>query len=163
MTVRASAKRRRRGVLAVEGSIVYSVLFLLLLGLIVGGIGVFRYQQTACLAREGARWASLHGGDWQTENNQQTTTQEQILQKGVLPFAAGMDPASVSIQVDYVNRAASQVSEWDQVSHPPTGRDVANNLVTNRVRVTVTYQWMPGALLVGPLYLTSTSEVTMWY
>jgi Flp pilus assembly protein TadG len=163
MAVRASTGRKRRGALAVEGSIVYSVLFILLLGLIVGGIGVFRYQQTACLAREGARWASLHGSDWQTENDQQTTTQDQILQQGVLPFAAGMDPASVSIQVDYVNRATNQVFGWDRVGHPVTGRDVANNLVTNRVRVTVTYQWIPGALLLGPLYLTSTSEVTMWY
>jgi hypothetical protein len=139
------------------------VLFILLLGLIVGGIGVFRYQQTACLAREGARWASLHGSDWQTEGKQQPSTQEQILQQGVLPFAAGMDPSSVSIQVEFVDRAANQVSEWDQVKHPTTSRDVANNLVTNRVRVTVTYQWVPGALVAGPFYLTSSSEVTMWY
>jgi Flp pilus assembly protein TadG len=163
MAVRAGAKRKRRGALAVEGAIVYSVLFILLLGLIVGGIGVFRYQQAACLAREGARWASLRGGDWQTDNNQQATTQEQILQQGVLPFAAGMDPSSVAIQVEFVNRAANQVSAWDKVSHPPTSRDLLNNVATNRVRVTVSYQWVPGALLVGPLYLTSTSEVTMWY
>jgi hypothetical protein len=85
------------------------------------------------------------------------------MQQGVLPFAAGMDPASVSIQVEFVDRAANQVSDWDKVSHPPTSRDAANNLVTNRVRITVSYQWVPGALLVGPLVLTSSSEVTMWY
>ncbi len=153
----------RRAALAVEGAVVYSVLFLILLALIVGGIGVFRYQQVALLAREGARWASVHGADWQTENQQAACTQDQITQQAVLPMAAGMDPAAVSVQVQFVDRVAGAASDWDTVSHPPTSRDGMNNVVTNRVRVTVTYQWTPGALLVGPLYLKSTSEMVMWY
>jgi Flp pilus assembly protein TadG len=151
------------GALAVEGAIVYSVLFLLILGIIIGGIGVFRYQQVACLAREGARWASVHGGDWQTDSGKAASTESQVLQQAVLPLAAGMDPAAVSIQVQFVDRAANSVSAWDKVSHPPQSRDSANNLVNNRVRVTVTYQWVPGGLLNGPLYITSTSEMAMWY
>ena len=163
MTRRASAERKRTGALAVEAAIVYSVLFILILGLIVGGIGVFRYQQVACMAREGARWASVHGGDWQTDTTQPAAAQDDILQQAVLPFGVGMDPTAVSIQVQLVDRAAPKVSEWDKVGHPPTARDSSSNLVTNRVRVTVTYRWIPGALLVGPLNLSSSSEVNMWY
>jgi Flp pilus assembly protein TadG len=163
MTARASAQGQRRGALAVEGAIVYSVLLVLLLALIVGGIGVFRYQQVACMAREGARWASLHGADWQWDGNYKPSTQDQVLQQAVLPFAVGMDPSAVSIQVQFLDRASGSASGWDSVGHPINSRDDVNNRVTNRVRVTVTYQWVPGALLTSPLYLTSSSEVTMWY
>jgi Flp pilus assembly protein TadG len=154
---------KRAGALAVEAAIVYSVLFVLLFGLIAGGIGIFRYQQAACLAREGARWASVHGDDWQSDLNIAACTADQIRQQGVLPLAARMDPAALSVQVQFINRAAGTVSDWDQVGHPPTSLDAANNLVTNRVRITVTYRWTPGALLVGPLYLKSTSEMSMSY
>src|SRR5262245_51612057 len=161
MTQRVQAKRT--GALAVEAAIVYSVLFVLLFGLIAGGIGIFRYQQVACMAREGARWASVHGSDWQANTQHAASTADDILQLGMLPLAARMDPALLSVQVQFVDRSANTNSDWDRVSHPPTSLDAANNMVTNRVRVTVTYQWMPGALLVGPLYLKSTSEMSMSY
>ena len=153
----------RRGALAVEGAIVFSVWFVVMLALIVGGIGVFRYQQVACLAREGSRWASVHGSDWQAEQGVSASSQNDVLQQAVLPLAVGMDPSAISIEVQFIDRVAGKVSAWDTVSHPPVGVDGANNNVTNRVRVTVTYQWTPGALMGGPLYLTSTSEMLMWY
>lgn len=156
-------RRSRAGALAVEGAIVYSVVCVLFFGLIVGGIGVFRYQQVALLAREGARFAAVHGSDWQSDNNQSACTASQILEQGVLPRAASMAPSAVSINVQFVNRAAGTVSDWDKAAHPPTSLDNVNNTVTNRVRITVTYEWVPGALMVGPLYLTSTSELSMSY
>lgn len=154
---------RRAGGLAVEAAIVYSTVLLLFLALIVGGIGVFRYQQVAMLAREATRYAAVHGSDWQSDNNQSPCTQAQILQQAVLPRAASMATAAVSIEAQFVNRAAGRVSDWDTVAHPPTSLDDQNNTVTNRVRVTVTYQWVPSALIVGPLYLSSTSELSMSY
>ena len=42
---------RRRGAVAVEAAVVYPVLFLLLLGVIVGGMGVFRYQMANVLSK----------------------------------------------------------------------------------------------------------------
>ncbi len=163
MSRRVRHRHRRAGALAVEGAIVYPVVFVLFFALIVGGIGVFRYQQVALLAREGARWAAVHGSDWQADQNQSACTQDQILQQAVLPRAASMAPSAVTIRVEFVNRAAGTVSEWDKVAHPPTSLDNVNNTVTNRVRVTVTYEWVPGALLVGPLYLSSISELSMSY
>src|SRR3954469_8252947 len=147
----------RRGALAVEGAIVYGVLFLLVLTIVVGGVGVFRYQQVACLAREGSRWAAVHGADYQTDNKAAAVTQDDVLKKAVLPMAAGMDPSAVAAQVQFIDRAAGTASAWDGSAHPPTGRARSGDLATNRVRVTVTYQWMPGALLAGPLTLSSTS------
>ena len=66
------------------------VYLLLLLSLIVGGLGVFHYQQTACLAQEAARWASVRGSDYQKDTNQPSPTTQQILQQ-VTPLAVGMD------------------------------------------------------------------------
>jgi hypothetical protein len=51
----------RAAVTAVECAIVLPVTFFLLFALVVGGMGVFRYQEVATLAREGARYASTHG------------------------------------------------------------------------------------------------------
>jgi Flp pilus assembly protein TadG len=54
-------KSRRRGGTVVECAVIYPLTFLLIIGLMVGGFGVFRYQEVASVAREGARWASVHG------------------------------------------------------------------------------------------------------
>ncbi len=105
----------------------------------------------------------MHGSDWQSDNNQSACTADQIREQAVLPRAASMVPAAVAISVQFVNRAAGTVSDWDKVAHPPTSLDDVNNTVTNRVRITVTYEWVPGAMIVGPLYLTSTSELSMSY
>ena len=64
--LRRANSQKRRGATLVEAAIVYSVLFQLLIGMIVGGLGVFRYQQVASLAREGARYASVRGTQYAT-------------------------------------------------------------------------------------------------
>ena len=48
--VSATPFRRRRAATTVEAAFVYPVMFFLLFGLIVGGLGVFRYQTVACQA-----------------------------------------------------------------------------------------------------------------
>ena len=52
----------RSGGTLVEMAVILPVVFLLIFGLIVGGIGIFHYQEVARLAREGARWAAVHAG-----------------------------------------------------------------------------------------------------
>ena len=66
--------RRRRGAVMVECSLVYSAALLLSLGTISIGLGIFRYQQIAYLAREGARWAAVHGSTYQSEQGQAAPT-----------------------------------------------------------------------------------------
>src|SRR5690242_13165409 len=87
---------QRRGALTVEASIVMPVMMLLMLMIIVGGYGVFLYEQTALLACEAARWASVRG------QSAQPPTQQQILQNAVLPMATSMDPRNISIQVQLI-------------------------------------------------------------
>src|SRR6266446_5777672 len=55
---------KRSGATMVEFAVVASVTFFLILAMIVGAMGVFRYQEVAHLAREGARYAATHGGNY---------------------------------------------------------------------------------------------------
>jgi Flp pilus assembly protein TadG len=152
---------KRRGAVAVESAIVYSLLFLLLFGLIVGGVGVFRYQQVACQAREASRWACVRGADWQKETGNPAPTQEQIRQAAVLPLAAGMDPDQLTIKVEWINRFTGKVYDWDEAPRWTVSTTTTGEAVTNTVRVTVSYAWSPSALLPGTLTLRSVSEVPM--
>ncbi len=150
----------RRAALAIEAAVVYPVLIFLLLGLIIGGMGVFRYQQVACQAREAARWASVRGSDWANTTDQPSPTQKQIFDQAVAPFTAGMDTSKIAIQVQWIDQASGQIYDWDSGKrHPKSVK--SGDYVTNKVRVTITYQWSPGLLIVGPLYLKSCSEIPM--
>ena len=155
--------RRRRGAVAVESAVVYSVMFLLLLGIIIGGMGVFRYQLVAGMAREAARYASVRGGDWYRETNQPSPTQAQIAADLVAPMAAGMDPAKLTVRVQWVNGVTGEVLDWDESSKAPTTPNATGDDVANRVRVTVTYRWNPELYFGGPTDLESTSECPMAY
>src|SRR5262245_32113567 len=105
MVVR-SRPGRRPGAVLVESAVVYPLLFLLLFGVIVGGLGVFRYQQVACQAREAARYACVHGADWQRETKQACPTAAQIREDVVLPLAAGMDPSKLTVKVEWIDETS---------------------------------------------------------
>ena len=86
-------KRRglgRRGVSAVEAAVVYPITILLLLGTVVLGLGVFRYQQLQCLAREGARYASVHGPQYATDSGNAYATNQTVLTQ-IETLAVGLD------------------------------------------------------------------------
>lgn len=92
MRVREGGARRRWGGALVEGAVVGSLALMLLLGMVVVGNGVFRYQQVASLAREGSRYAALKG------TSQPDAT---ALQNYLLTYAAGMDPSKLSCTVTW--------------------------------------------------------------
>ena len=71
MRIRDRGARRRWGGTLVEGAVVGSLSLMLLLGTVVVGLGVFRYQQVADLAREGTRYAAVHGPTWVSKNSGQ--------------------------------------------------------------------------------------------
>jgi Flp pilus assembly protein TadG len=144
---------RRSGVVLVESAIIYSVLFLLLFGLISGAIGVFRYQQVSYLAREGSRYASVHGTTYATEQNVPAATASDVYNNAIKPRAVRMQ----------LNNLAYSVT-WNTNNQPyhtviSNGQDVA---VANNVSVTVSYQWKP-FFLSKPVTLSSTSVSTMSY
>ena len=80
--------RARRGVVMAEAGIVYATALLLAMGTIVMGLGVFRYQELAYQAREGARWASVQSA---------FPSASAVRSNGIHPIA--LDPASLSITV----------------------------------------------------------------
>src|SRR4051794_3955305 len=92
-----SQRLRRRGTTAVEAAIVYPVVLLLTLGVVIVGLGVFRYQQVANLAREGARYAAVHGGQWAADKNSGTlTTKQNIYDNAITLHAAGLDSSQLA-------------------------------------------------------------------
>jgi Flp pilus assembly protein TadG len=153
--------RKRRAALTVECAVVLPVMLFLLLMLLIGGIGVFRYQQVALLAREGTRWASVRGSSWALDTKQTSPTQQDILQNAVLPLAVGMDGSKITIQAEWINGQTGAATAWDSSSKNPISVAKSNQGVTNRIRVTVTYEWVPGVLLPGSVFMTSVSEVPM--
>ena len=151
--LRRTSSRRNGGTL-VEMAVILPVVFLLIFGLIVGGIGIFHYQEVARLAREGARWAAVHGTDYAREKNTTAATASDVYDNAIKPNIVTLDTSKITYSVS-----------WDRANSPwslsPT--DNFEKPVGNTVSVTVTYQWMPEWFMVGPINLSSTSTVPMCY
>jgi Flp pilus assembly protein TadG len=150
----------RRAALAVEAAIVWPALLFLLLTFIVGGTGVFRYEQVACQAREAARWACVRGSDYQLDTNQSSPTQQQIITQTVVPMAVGMDVSQLSVQIQWINQGTGAIQDWDSASKAVKSLNSSGVYVSDSVRVTVSYTWSPG-MLVGPMVLRSVCEMPM--
>ncbi|MBI1916028.1 MAG: pilus assembly protein [Planctomycetes bacterium] len=143
----------RRGAVSVEAAVVFPVAILLLLGLVVGGMGIFRYQQVAWLAREGARYASVRGAQYQQEvAGAKAATTTDVYNNAILPNATAMDPTSLSSSVT-----------WNKNNAPYSVSSSFEKPVGNTVSVTVTYTWIPEIFFIGPITLSSTSTLPMSY
>jgi len=135
-----STKNRRCGALMLECAFVYPITFLLIMGLIIGGLGVFRYQEVASLAREGSRYASLHGASYQQTTGKAAATASDVCNKAVLPKAVALDPSQLTCSVN-----------WSPDNSPGS-----------TVSVTINYHWVPEAFLPS-MNLSSTSMVPVIY
>jgi hypothetical protein len=116
-------------------------------------MGIFRYQETAYLARETARYACVHGNQYSREAGVPAPTSQQLFATVVGNQMVSLDPTQLSATIT-----------WNS-SNSPTHAAYANGnivSVTNTVRVTVTYQWIPEWFL-GGVTLSSTSEMPMAY
>jgi Flp pilus assembly protein TadG len=144
---------RRSAATLVESAIVYPVVFLLLIGLVVGAMGVFRYLQVAALARQGARYASVHGAQYAADNNATAATQSDI-QAYVASNTINMNTTQLNTTVSW------NADNWQY----HTSTDANNNFVPvqNIVTVKVTYTWIPEMYL-GGITLSSTSNTPMSY
>jgi Flp pilus assembly protein TadG len=146
------ARRRRKGILAVEAGFTLPVLLFLLLATAVGGYGVFRYQQVAHLARAGARYASVHGAQYEQDTGNPAATAQDVYNNAILPNAVGLDASQLSYCVS-----------WNAGNAPSQPGGDYEKATTNTVTVTVSYQWLPELFLVGPVTLSSSSTVPMSY
>jgi Flp pilus assembly protein TadG len=167
----------------IESAIVLPAVFLLMLGLLVGGLGVFRYQEMAHIARETARYASVHGSRYAADNPSAAAVDLAALKAYAASKAVSLDTTQWTITVQMTVFApgatsssaappAASTVDWDDTTnnqkHSPysswtqtdTGTaTTANNLVT----VTITYPWIPELWLVGPINLSSTATLAMSY
>jgi Flp pilus assembly protein TadG len=148
------APQRRSGATVVECAIVYPVFLLLLLGLPIGAAGMFRYSQLADLSREGARFASVHGGQYAQDMKVTAPTPANIYNNIVLPRAEGFDTSQLSYSITY------NTSNWPYHTILDANKNVIP--IQNSVTVTLTYQWIPEAFL-GGVTLSSTSVMPMSY
>ena len=150
--LRVAVTDRRRGTSAIEFAITCPIVFFLVFATIVGGLGVFRYQQVAAAAREGARWASVHGTDYADDTGNDAATPADIFANAILPASVTLEPSQLTYSVTWnkSNIPLEVTTDFEK----PTG---------NTVTVTVTYQWIPEMYLAGPITLSSTSTAQMIY
>lgn len=141
-------KQARRGASIVEFALVAPLAILILVGLIVSGLGIFRYIEIAALAREASRWASVRGGDFQTETNRGALTAKEVYDNVIAPRGVALDMSQLTYTVT-----------WPNGQSPYRTRVVNGSVVPvrNTVKVTIRYQWAPEAYL-GVGMLSSTSE-----
>jgi len=144
----------RSGTTLVESAVVYPFVILMIFGLMIGGLGVFRYQEMSSLARRAARWASVHGQQWGQDTNHTPASSTDIYNNAIAPYVVILNSANLHYSVSYnaANRAASSFIQNGDVK-------LRNNTVT----VTVSYDWVPEALLGTGVTLSSTSVMPMSY
>ena len=135
-----SAKQVRRGAVVLESAIVYPVVFLLILGLIIGGLGVFRYQEVAWLAREASRYACVHGTRYAKVTGKPAAAAVDIYNNAILPRVVCLDTTQLSYNVT-----------WTPDNNPGS-----------TVSVKVSYHWIPEAFLPA-MNMSSTSSDVVAY
>ena len=156
-------RQERKGAALVETAIVYPVLFLLIFGIILVGIAVFRYQQVAHAAREGARYAIVHGDKSAEENKTDpdrypAPTADVIYEKAIKPQLAGMNLSQVTYSITW-NQNNKQTYSY-VYTDPSTGVSSVQEK-SNTVSVTVSYTWDTG--LFGSIPVSSTTGLPMSY
>jgi Flp pilus assembly protein TadG len=145
----------------VEFAVVAPLTFLLLLGLLVGGTGIFRYQEVAFLAREASRWACVHGAQYAKDTGKQAARPDDGQWSGgsgqcSLLYNNVIRPRATALDLSKLTYSVS----WNTDNNPY--HMVNGNRMTNTVTVTVTYQWIPEAYL-GGITFSSTSVALMSY
>jgi hypothetical protein len=107
----------------------------------------------AAIARESSRWAAVHGTTYARETGHPAATPQDVYTNVIAPKAIAIDASKLTYSVT-----------WDTDNAPYHTAIVNGQLVqvTNKVKVTLRYQWIPEAFL-GGITLTSTSECAMSY
>jgi hypothetical protein len=131
---------------------------MIILGIILLGTAVFRYQQVAHCAREGARWAAVRGAKYCEENpTMPVTTPADVFTKSIKPQAASMQLSGLTYAVTW-NADQKQTST---VKVTDASGNVKLVTKANTVSVTVNYTWNTG--LFGAIPVRSTYVMQMSY
>ncbi|MFL5329753.1 MAG: TadE/TadG family type IV pilus assembly protein [Gemmataceae bacterium] len=142
---------KRSGAVAVEFAAVAPVAFVLVLGIMVGGMAVFRFHELSTLAREGARYASVHGTDYAKATGNTAATADDI-KNFILAKAVGLDTSNLTCTVT-----------WNASNSPYTTSYGGSAPIStaNTVTVTLSYQWIAEAYFTNSSTMTATSTMVM--
>ena len=151
-------REQRPGTILIEAAFVYPIVFLIILGIIVLGLGVFRFQQVAHISREASRWAAVHGAQYAKDTGNPAATATDVYTQVIKPQAVGMDLANITYSVTW-NTSNAQTTTT-AVTDPATGTPSLKT-TANTVTVTVTYTWNTG--IFGSLPVSSTSVRVISY
>lgn len=166
---RPGSRAPRSGASIVEFALVSSVTFFLILGIIVGSLGIFRYQQISHLAREGARYASTHGGKYILDGMPKKTgvpaiSNAETLKNYLAPKATLLDSNYLEISVNWsAPNTVVPINYPSYVSQDPNVIPPGSKVFTNYVTVTISYQWIPEILWFDSVTFSSTSTMPMSY
>ena len=139
---------------------VYVIVVLLTIGAIVAGLGVYRYQQVASLAREGSRWVCVHGSNYSGTTGNAPASSADVLSH-LQAESPGLNPSLLKVDV-YLISGGTKIS-WDSSSKAPFALNAVGVMTgQNLVEVVVTYTWQAEALF-GTYTMTSTSTVPMCF
>jgi Flp pilus assembly protein TadG len=167
----------RRGAHAIEAAFVYPVLIFVIFAFIIGSTGVFYFDQVANLAREGARWASVHGATYASSYNSGTLiTGSNVYTSAINPKMGGLNPAYLTVSVSWSDATGSlqgpttmsdgatvyYADSTNNGCYQGTYYNTGTALQQNMVTVVVTYAWSP-PLYLWPINLTSSSSQLMEY
>jgi Flp pilus assembly protein TadG len=160
---------RRSGASTAEFALVGSATFFLMFAMLIGGLGVFRYQEVAHLAREGCRYAATHGGQYYRDGIATKTGVPQVIASSdvrayLLPKTFALDPTKLTITASWSPPAvANPINMPTYMNTDSTLLTPGETTIQNYVTVTVSYQWSPELYLIGPITLSSTATMPMAY
>ena len=137
--MRIPNRPNRGGVAVVEAAIVLPIVIFMLLAIVLGASLVFTQQEVATLAREGTRYASVHGADYALYTDNAPATSDDVYNNSILPRMMTLDQSRVTYSVT-----------WNTDNRPG-----------NTVIVTLNYTW--SAPILGDVSLSSTSKATVSY
>jgi hypothetical protein len=104
------------------------------------------------VAHEAARYASVHGTDYQKDTGKTAATSQDVYNNAILPALMTLDSSRVNYTVT-----------WNSTNSPSSITTDYAKPVGNTVTVSVTYTWLPEMYLAGPFTLTGSSTLPMSY
>jgi Flp pilus assembly protein TadG len=113
---------RRSGAAVVEAAVVLPVILLLLIGIMSGAIMIYTADEVSNVSRDGARWASVRGTDYQRNTGRPAATAADI-QAYVMQQPVMLDPSQMTVTVTWQgnNRPGQNVTVAVSYNFPGLG------------------------------------------
>src|SRR5262249_9073534 len=104
------------------------------------------------VAHEAARYAAVHGKDYQDEMKTPAATAQDVYDKAIVPRLMTLNKSKLSYTVT-----------WSSSNSPSSVTTDVSKPVGNNVTVTITYDWIPAKYLIGTIKLRASSTLPMAY